>query len=69
MKIESKIDFGMLMNSILCTFICWLIINNFVFPIGIIKFVLLELFLTTMHQLFSWAHLKISSFLNKNNTW
>jgi hypothetical protein len=53
---ELKINFGLLFNSILCTFVCWNIVNYFFIPITFIKFVLLELCLTTLHKLFSWLY-------------
>ena len=56
---ELKINFGLLFNSILCTFVCWNIVNYFFIPISFIKFVLLELCLTTLHKLFSWLYSKL----------
>ena len=53
------------LNSILCSFVCWIIVNYFVFEISIFKFVLLELFLTAMHSFFEWGHKKLAEKFNK----
>lgn len=59
---EESFSMGLLINSILCTIICWMCVNNFVFPISLIKFALLELFISTMHKVFVWVHKKIDNF-------
>jgi hypothetical protein len=59
---EEGFDMGLFINSILCTIVCWLCINNFVFPISLFKFVLLEFFISTMHRVFVWVHKKINNF-------
>jgi hypothetical protein len=53
------------LNSILCSFVCWIIVNYFVFEISIFKFVILELLLTGMHSLFTWGHGKLAEKFNK----
>jgi len=56
---------SMMLNSILCSFICWIIVNNFVFEISIFKFAFLEGFLTFMHLTFSWGHKKLAEKFSK----
>lgn len=63
---KSKLSYWSLMlNSILCSFVCWIIVNYFVFEISIFKFVILELLLTGMHSLFTWGHGKLAEKFNK----
>lgn len=56
---------SMMLNSILCSFLCWIIVNNFVFEISIFKFAILELFLTGMHAFFTWGHKKLAEKFSK----
>ena len=58
-------SWSMMLNSILCSFICWIVVNNFVFEISIFKFAILELFLTGMHALFTWGHTKLAEKFSK----
>jgi hypothetical protein len=65
---ENKLSYwSMMLNSILCTVVCWIVVNYFVFEINIFKFAILELFLTGMHSLFTWGHTKLADKFNKQD--